>query len=99
MHCRGTKTQTSLLKCADSSESMLIVYTYSQGGGGGYSEICIIRRLGLFLRFKFLNFNIFGGFQKNEYFLGMKILWIFLEGHHKIGLYLGVISMHFRVFS
>ena len=25
----------------------------------------------------------------------MKILWIFLEGHHKIRLYLGVISMHF----
>ena len=25
----------------------------------------------------------------------MKILWIFLGGHHKIRLYLGVISMHF----
>ena len=33
--------------------------------------------------------NIFGG---------MTILWIFFWGHHKIGLYLGVISMHFRVF-
>ena len=32
-------------------------------------------------------------------FWGMKILWIFLGGHHLIGLYLGVISMHFRVFS
>ena len=31
-------------------------------------------------------------------FWGMKILWIFLGGHHKIGLYLGVISMHFMVF-
>ena len=30
---------------------------------------------------------------------GMKILWIFLGGHHKIALYLEVISMHFRVFS
>ena len=29
----------------------------------------------------------------------MKILWIFLGVHRKIGLYLGVISMHFRVFS
>ena len=29
----------------------------------------------------------------------MKILWIFLGGHHKLGLYLGVISMYFRVFS
>ena len=28
----------------------------------------------------------------------MKILWIFLGGHHKIILYLGVISMHFGVF-
>ena len=28
---------------------------------------------------------------------GVKILWIFWGGHHKIGLYLGVISMHFRV--
>ena len=26
----------------------------------------------------------------------MKILWIFC-GHYKIGLYLGVISMHFKV--
>ena len=32
----------------------------------------------------------------------MKILWIFFGGHHKIGLYLQVISlfsMHFRIFS
>ena len=29
----------------------------------------------------------------------MKILWIFSWGHHKIVLYLGVISVHFRVFS
>ena len=28
----------------------------------------------------------------------MKILWIFLGGHHKIGLYLGIISMHFVSF-
>ena len=30
---------------------------------------------------------------------GMKILSIFLGGHHKTGLVLGVISVHFRVFS
>ena len=29
----------------------------------------------------------------------MKILWIFLGDHHKIGLYLGGIYIHFRVFS
>ena len=34
--------------------------------------------------------NIFGG---------MEILWIFVWDHHKIGLYLGIISMYFRVFS
>ena len=56
-----------------------------------------IRRLGsFFVGFKIWNFNIFGVFQKNEYFWGMKTLWICFWGHHKIGLYLGVISMHFR---
>ena len=33
----------------------------------------------------------------NVFFGGMKILWIFFGGHHKICLYLGVTSMHFRV--
>ena len=33
-------------------------------------------------------------------FRGMKILWIFWGGdHHKIGLYIGVISMPIRVLS
>ena len=32
-------------------------------------------------------------------FWGMKILWIIFGGHHKIGLYLGAISIHLRVFS
>ena len=41
--------------------------------------------------------NIVGGFQKKKW--GMKILWIFFWGHHKIGLHLGVISKQFRVFS
>ena len=67
-----------------------------EGGTLKFSYTC---RLGTFFWFKILNFNFFGGFQKNKYFLGMKILWIFFGGHHKNGLYLGVISMHFRVFS
>ena len=54
---------------------------------------------GYFLGFKILNFNFLGGFQKTEYFWVMKIVWIFFGGHHKIGLYLEVISMHFSVFS
>ena len=37
-------------------------------------------------------------FRKLNIFGGLKILWIFLGGYHKIGLYLEVIYMHFRVF-
>ena len=42
-----------------------------------------------------------GVFRKINIFWGMKINFvdIFGGGHHKIGLYLGVISMHFRDFS
>ena len=69
------------------------------GGGGGGSEFFNIRRLWLFFAFKILNFNIFGVFKKINTTGGMLILWIFFWGHHKIDLYLGVISMHFRVFS
>ena len=56
-------------------------------GGGDTLIFSHIHRLGPIVGFKILNFNIFWGFQKNEYFLGgMKILLIFLGGHHKIGL-------------
>ena len=40
---------------------------------GGTLIFSYIRRLGPFFGFKILNFNIFGGFQKNEYFWGIKI--------------------------
>ena len=40
-----------------------------------------------------------GSGKKKEYFWGMEILCILFGGHHKIRLYLGVISMHFKVFS
>ena len=72
---------------------------YPGGGGGGYSDILYIRRLRLF--FGVQNFEIqyfLGAFRKLNIFWGMKILWIVFWGHHKIVLYLGVISMHFRVF-
>ena len=39
------------------------------------------------------------GFQKNEYFWGYEDFVDIFWGHHKIGLYLGVISMHLRVFT
>ena len=38
------------------------------GGGGGTLIFSYIRRLGSFFGVKILNFNIFGGFQKNIYF-------------------------------
>ena len=48
--------------------------------------------------FKISNFNIFGGFQKKECFWVLRFCGYFLGGHHNIGLYLGVSSMHFRSF-
>ena len=65
----------------------------AQGGGGGGGGTLIfshIRRLGLFLGgSKFWISIFFGGSEKWVFFWGMKILWIFLGGHHKIGLVWG----------
>ena len=54
----------------------------------------------------FFNFFFFfffggggGGGSEKRIFFGMEILWIFFGGHHKVGLYLEVISMHFRICS
>ena len=57
--------------CAN-AQTLLAYTTYGSvgGGGGGTLIFSYIRRLGPFLGFKILNFNIFGGFQKNKYFLG-----------------------------
>ena len=44
-------------------------------------------------------FQYFWGFsEKLIFFRGMKILWKFFRGHHKIGLYLVFISMHLGSF-
>ena len=61
------------------------------GGGGGTLIFSYIRRLGSFFWFKILNFIIFGGFQKNEYFfvygdfvdifLGSSKNWTIFWGH------------------
>ena len=45
-----------------------------------------------------MNFNIFGVFQKMNIFGVLRFCGYFFGDHHNIGLYLGVISMHFRVF-
>ena len=71
-----------------------------RGGGGGTLIFSYIHRLRSFLGGSKFEFQYFGGFSdKINIFGDMKILWIFLGGHHKIELYLGVIYMHFRVFS
>ena len=45
-----------------------------------------------------MNFNIFGGFQKNEYFWGYENFTDIFWGHPKIEIVLGFISIYFRVF-
>ena len=45
-----------------------------------------------------MNFNIFGGFQKNAYSLGYGDFVDTFLGHLQIGLYIGVISMHLGSF-
>ena len=60
--------------------------------GRGTLNVHIYVGSGHFLGLKILNFNIFRGFQKNEYFWGYEDLDILG------GLYLGDISMHSMVF-
>ena len=71
-------------------------------GGGGTLIFSYIHRLGLFMGVQNFEFQYFwGGFQKNKIFLGYFDFVDIFGSHHKIGLYLGVISMYFRprVFS
>ena len=73
-----------------------------RGGGGGGTQILsymYLRRLVHFWVVQYFKFQYFWGFQKNEYFLGNEEFVDIFWGHHKIGLHLGVISMHLRVFS
>ena len=61
-----------------------------RGGGGGvlwYFHTYV--GSGYFLWFKILNFNIFWGFEKNEYFWGYEDFVDIFLGHHKIGLVWG----------
>ena len=64
------------------------------GGGGVLLYIHTYVGLGYFGGFKILNLDVFCGFQKNQYSFRYED---FVD--HKKWLYLGVISMHFRVFS
>ena len=68
-------------------------------GGGGTLIFSYIHRLSPFFWVQNFEFRYFFGFQKNKYFLGYENFMDIFLGHHKIGLYLEVISMHFKVFS
>ena len=72
-----------------------------RGGGGGGGVLWYFQTYvgsGHFWGLKFWISIFLGGFRKMNIFLGMTILWIFICDHHKIGLYLGVIFMHFGSF-
>ena len=64
-------------------------------GGEGILIFSYIRRLGPFFGVQNFEFQYFWGFQKNDYFWGYEDFVDIFWGHHKIGLYLGVISMLF----
>ena len=71
-------------------------------GGGGTLIFSYIRRLGSFFGVQNFDFQYFWGFSEKEIFFfggGYEDFVDIFGGHHKIGLYLGVISMHFGVFS
>ena len=83
-----------------SFEAIVDDTTDARGVGGDALNFLYIRRLGLFFGVQNFKFQYFFGFQKSKYFLGYEdFFYIFLGGHHKIVLHLGIISMHFRVFS
>ena len=57
-------------------EIMILANCRPRGGGGGGGTLIfsyILLGSGYFGGFKILNFNIFWGFQKNEYFWGIRI--------------------------
>ena len=66
---------------------------------GGTLIFSYIRRLGSFFGVQNFEFQYFWGFQKNKYFFGYEDFVDIFWGHDKIGLYLGVIPMHFKVDS
>ena len=72
----------------------------SGGRGDLIYHTCVGSGLGPFLGSKFLISFFFwgGGGQKNEYFFGYEDFVDIFGGHHKIGLYLGVIFCIFGSF-
>ena len=80
---------TSVLK---TTHNCLLDYTYvtfnvNRSGGGGTLIFSHIRRLGPIFGVQNSEFQYFYGvFRKMNIFWGIKVLWMFFWGHHKIGL-------------
>ena len=72
-----------------------LVYSPGGGGGGGTLIFLYIHRRGSFFLVQNFEFQYFWGFSEKIIFFGGIFFW----GHYKIGLYLVVIAMYFRVFS
>ena len=68
------------------------------GGGGGTLIFSHLRRLGPFFGVQILHFNIFWGFQKNEYFLGYEDFVDIFGGSSQNCASFRLISMQFRAF-
>ena len=60
---------------------------------GVYSDILYLHRLGQYLGVKLWNFDIFGGFQKNEYFWVYFFVSIFLGATAKLDYYVGHVKV------
>ena len=71
----------------------------AQEGGGGTLIFSYTRRLRPFLGVQKFQFQYVLGFSEKLIFLGYEDFVDILASYHIIGLYLRVISMHFRVFS
>ena len=63
-------------------------------GGGTLISTYIIGSARVIFGVQHFESHYFWGFSEKYFFGGKKILWIFLGGHHKIGLFSG----HFYVF-
>ena len=66
--------------------------------GGVLWYFHVYKGSGHFLGLKILNFIFLGAFKKKNWGV-QRFCGYFWGGHHKIGLYLGTNSIHFRVFS
>ena len=66
------------------------------GRVGGTLIFSNIRRLRYFLGFKTLNFNIFGDFQKNEYFWGYEDFVDIFGGSSQKGSFLCILGSYLK---